>query len=203
DDMAQLERYAVEFEERYAGRLKFVFVPRFNEDDIEALILDHERLGYKNILLDTLKTEDSNSGWEGMDNLTKRLDGIAKDLQLKVVYTAQLAAHMAWRKYYDVTCVGKAKSIKDTATSFYMFRKVLPEEIKTIKCSYWVKQADGSHVWTDGITLDPNKNYYVFFNDKQRKGESGNVLIFQYELGYLFFKEIGVTTSIVNDSGIK
>jgi hypothetical protein len=202
EDMLALEKYAIEFENKYAGRLKFVFVPRFNEDDLEALILEHERLGYKNVVLDTFKTEDSMSGWEGMDNLSKRMDGIAKDLSLKIVYTAQLAGATAWRKYLDVTCIGKAKSLKDTATSLYMIRKLSAEEIPTIDCSYWVKdEVLGKSVWTHGIKLDPNKHYYAFFNDKQRKGQDGNVIIMQYDLGYLFFKEIGVTTSIKNDSG--
>ena len=61
DQKKYLIECAQEFEERYKDRLEFVFVPRFNEDDLEALILDYQRKGYQNIFLDTFKTEDSST----------------------------------------------------------------------------------------------------------------------------------------------
>lgn len=195
EQMDYLIQCAKEFEEKYSGLLMFVFVPRFNEDDLEAIVLEHKRLGYNHILLDTVKLEDATLGWQGLDNLMNRLDGISKENKLKIVYTAQLAPHMSWRKYLDVDCVGKSKSLKDTATEFYLFRKVLHEEIPTIKCSYWDR--DGK--WVNGISLDPNKQYIAWFVNKTRHGEDDKVIIYQYDMGYQFMREIGVTNSIKND----
>lgn len=194
EQMDFLIECAQNFEEEYRDRLEFVFVPRFNEDDLEALILEYERKGYKNVLLDTFKIEDATLGWQGMDNLANRMDGIAKERKLKIIYTAQLAQHMSWRRYLDADCVGKAKSLKDTATEFYLFRRVLAEEIPTIKCSYWV---DGK--WTHNIQLNPEKTYLAWFLNKTRHGEDDKVIIMQYDMGYLYLKEIGVTNSIKND----
>lgn len=199
---------AREFEERYKDRLEFVFVPRFNEDDLEALILDYNRKGFNNVLLDTFKTEDSTSGWEGMDNLSKRMDGVSKELGIKIVYTGQLAAHMSWRKYLTVSCIGKAKSLKETATSLYMFRPLAPEEIPNIKfASYKKNESTNEWEWINNQELPifydneqkRRRQYFAFFNDKQRKGKCGNIIIIEYDLGGLYFKEIGVTESIKND----
>lgn len=200
---------AVEFEKRYESRLEFVFTPRFAEDDLENLIEEYNRLGYKNVLLDTFKQEDSTNGWEGMDNMAKRMDGLSKDLELKIVCTVQLAQHMSWRKYLTASCISKAKSIKEVATSFYMFRWLRPEEIPNIKYSHFVKdQSTGNYHWiSEQLPLDyidqhgqrRPKNYIALFNDKQRKSECGQIILIEADLGRMYFKEIGITTSIKND----
>lgn len=200
---------AVEFEKRYEGRLEFVFTPRFAEDDLENLIEEYNRLGYKNVLLDTFKQEDSTNGWEGMDNMAKRMDGLSKDLELKIVCTVQLAQHMSWRKYLTASCISKAKSIKEVATSFYMFRWLRPEEIPNIKYSHFVKdQSTSNYHWiSEQLPLDyidqygqrRPKNYIALFNDKQRKSECGQIILIEADLGRMYFKEIGTTTSIKND----
>lgn len=199
---------AKEFEERYDGRLEFVFIPRFNEYDLENLIEEYARLGYKNVLLDTFKQEDSEKGWEGMDNLAKKMDGLAKDLELKIVCTIQLSANTSWRKYLTVSCIGKAKSVKEVATSLWMFRWLRSEEIPNIKYSCFNRQGD-KIVWSMDNQLqstykDSNgqtreKKYIAIFNDKQRKSECGQVIIYEADLGSMFFKEVGVTNSIKND----
>ncbi|MGL5458942.1 MAG: hypothetical protein ACRDBY_04955 [Cetobacterium sp.] len=195
EQMNYLIKCAEDFEKRYDGLLTFVFVPRFNEDDLEGIILDYKRLGHDHILLDTVKLEDATQGWQGLDNLMNRLDGISKENKLKIVYTAQLAQHMSWRKYLDADCIGKAKSLKDTATELYLFRKILQDEIPTIKCSYWNKDKE----WIDGITLDPEKNYIAWFVNKTRHGEDDKIIIYQYDMGFQYMREIGVTNSIKND----
>lgn len=211
EQMNELIQCAREFEERYKDRLQFVFIPRFNADDLEALIIEYQRQGFENVLLDTFKQEDSSDGWEGLDTLAKKMDGISKELSLKIICTAQLAGHMSWRKYLTVSCIGKAKSIKEVATSLYMFRWLKPEEIPNIKYSYWVKKEDGSRVWENGKELPLNyvdKNgqlheaeYIALFNDKQRKAKDGQVIILSGDLGSLYFKEVGQTNSIKNDDG--
>ncbi|MGL5962635.1 MAG: DnaB-like helicase N-terminal domain-containing protein [Cetobacterium sp.] len=213
EQMDYLIESAREFEERYKDRLEFVFVPRFNEDDLEALILDYHRKGYDNIVLDTFKSEDSSSGWEGLDGLAKRMDGIAKELGLKIVCTAQSAGHMSWRKYLDVTVIGKSKAIKEVATSMYLFRWLEAEEVPSIVYSYWKKDSTGKSSWVNGMKLDTHytdsngnkheKKYILLFNDKQRKGESGNVIVYEGDLGSLYFREIGITNSVKNDSNGK
>lgn len=210
EQMEFLIESAQEFEERYKDRLEFVFIPRFNPDDLEQMILEYKRKGYDNVLLDTFKQEDSNDGWEGLDTLAKKMDGISKELGLKIVCTAQLAQHTAWRKYLTVSCIGKAKSIKEVATSFYMFRWLSPEEIPTIKYSYYRKNEETKKIeWKNDMELEGfrtdsygkkhPRNYIVMFNDKQRKAEDGQIFIYESDLGGLYFKEIGRTTSIKND----
>lgn len=210
EQMSFLIECAEEFEKRYEGRLEFVFIPRFNPDDLEQMILEYNRMGYDNVLLDTFKQEDSGDGWEGLDTLAKRVDGISKELGMKIICTAQLAPHTAWRKYLTVSCIGKAKSIKEVATSLYMFRWLAPEEIPTIKFSYYKKNEKTDKVeWVDNQELETHRkdsygnlhprSYIALFNDKQRKAEDGQVIIYEADLGGLYFKEIGITTSIKND----
>lgn len=210
EQMEFLIESAKEFEERYKDRLEFVFIPRFNPDDLEQMVLEYKRNGYDNVLLDTFKQEDSSDGWEGLDTLAKKMDGISKELGMKIVCTAQLAPHTAWRKYLTVSCIGKSKSIKEVATSMYMFRWLSPEEIPTIKYSYYHKNRETGKVeWKDNMELEEfrmdingnkhRRKYLVLFNDKQRKAEDGQVIIYEGDLGGLYFKEIGMTTSIKND----
>ena len=200
---------AREFEERYKGRLEFVFTPRFTEDDIESLIEEYHRLGFDNVLLDTFKQEDSTNGWEGMDNLAKKIDGLSKDLGMKIICTIQLAQHVSWRKYLTANCIGKAKSVKEVATSLYMFRWLRPEELPYIKYSKFQKdKTTGKYHWvTNDLPVDyvdkygqrRPKNYIILFNDKQRKSDCGQVILYEVDLGRMYFEEIGVTTSIKND----
>lgn len=204
---------AKEFEERYDGRLEFVFTPRFAEDDLEALIEEYKRLGYDNVLLDTFKQEDSTNGWEGMDNLAKRMDGLSKDLGIKIICTIQLAQHMSWRRYLTASCIGKAKSIKEVATSFYMFRWLRPEEIPNIKYQTFKRDESTGKFHPVTLDLEPyyidkhgekrNKNYIALFNDKQRKSECGQVIIYEADLGRMYFREMGITYSIKNDDNGK
>lgn len=197
EQMKYLIECAERFEKRYTGKLTFVFVPRFNIDDTESLLLEYKRTGHDNVLLDTLKSEDATLGWQILDNLANRLDGISKENKIKVIYTAQLRQDLIWRKYLDVDCVGKCKSLKDSATEFYLFRKIRAEEIPTITCSYW----DSNKNWVSGIKLNPEKEYIAWFLNKTRHGEDDKVIIYQCDMGYQFLKEIGVTNSIKRDSG--
>lgn len=209
EQYAYLVQCAREFEERYDGRLEFVFTPRFTENDLEAVIEDYSRMGYKNVLLDTFKQEDSTLGWEGMDNMAKRMDGISKDLGLKILCTIQLAQHMSWRKYLTASCIGKAKSVKEVATSFYMFRWLRPEELPTIQYSHFVrdKETNKYHWVSEPLPIDYEDKYgqkrplkyLALFNDKQRKSECGQVILIKADLGTMHFKEMGVTNSIKND----
>lgn len=200
---------AREFEIRYKGRLEFVFTPRFTEDELEALIEEYHRDGFDNVLLDTFKQEDSTNGWEGLDNLSKKIDGLSKDLGLKIICTIQLAQHMSWRKYLTANCIGKAKSIKEIATSLYMFRWLRPEELPNIKYSCFKKdQESGKYHWVtedlptkyiDKYGQERQKNYIAMFNDKQRKSECGQIILYEVDLGRMYFNEIGITNSIKND----
>lgn len=201
---------AREFEERYKGRLEYVFTPRFSPDDLEQLIIEYKREGFDNVLLDTFKQADSNDGWEGLDVLAKKVDIISKDLGMKIICTGQLAPHTKWRKFLTVTCIGKCKSIKEVATSLYFFRWLSREEIPNIKYATFVKnEHTGKPEWkTDMelplVRLDSNGteheiNYFVIFNDKQRKAKDGQVIVCEGDLSGLWFKELGITTSIKND----
>lgn len=204
---------AREFEERYNDRLQFVFTPRFTEDELESLIEEYHRLGYNNVLLDTFKQEDSTNGWEGMDNMAKRMDGLSKDLGLKIICTVQLAQHVSWRRYLTANCIGKAKSIKEVATSLYMFRWLRPEEIPNIKYQTLKRDETTGKLHPVTMDLEPyyidkhgekrNKNYIALFNDKQRKSECGHVIIYEADLGRMYFREMGITYSIKNDDNGK
>lgn len=204
---------AREFEERYNDKLQFVFTPRFTEDELESLIEEYHRLGYNNVLLDTFKQEDSTNGWEGMDNMAKRMDGLSKDLGLKIICTVQLAQHVSWRRYLTANCIGKAKSIKEVATSLYMFRWLRPEEIPNIKYQTLKRDETTGKLHPVTMDLEPyyidkhrekrNKNYIALFNDKQRKSECGHVIIYEADLGRMYFREMGITYSIKNDDNGK
>ncbi len=77
--------------------------------------------------------------------MAKRMDGLARDLELKIVSTVQLAQHMTWRKYLTSNCIGKAKSIREVAASFYMFRWLRPEELPNITYSHFVKDKENTY----------------------------------------------------------
>ena len=99
--------------------------------------------------------------------------------------------------------------MKEVATSLYMFRWLRPEELPYIKYSKFQKdKTTGKYHWvTNDLPVDyvdkygqrRPKNYIILFNDKQRKSDCGQVILYEVDLGRMYFEEIGVTTSIKND----
>lgn len=201
DKMQSIVDSAKEFEERYAGQLRFLFVPKFNPNDLEDLIETNLKDGFNNIMLDTLKINDESDGWSAYLNLMVMLDGLAKENSLRIAITSQLSANTSWRRYLTDSCLAKAKGIKETLEQLLMFRNMLPEEIPVVKYDGYIKKESGEIVMVKGAKLDQNKQYILMFIDKNRNGKDHRVIIFEYDADTLFLREIGETTSIKNDDG--
>lgn len=193
----------IEFEERYRNRIKYVFLPGFNSEQIELLVSDHVRQGYKHFMVDTLKPDmnTNDQQWMAMEKLSVKLDEIGKTYKVSMFVTFQLAQGTMFKKYLTPENIGKAKSITEVMENVVLFRPLKKEEIPNITCSYY----DSKGEWSDGIQLEThNENgstieYLAMFILKNRNGKSYQTLVCKYNLDTLFLHEVGLTNSIKED----
>lgn len=191
--------YLKKTEQELGDRLDVRYLSGFNEDVIESIAEEAIKQGYNNIVLDTFKHADENSteGWKALSSLATRCDAIAKKHESKnvrIVATIQLYAGTSHRKFLTVDCIGKSKQIKETAETMVLFRKVLPHEKKDLK------YITGNSKNLTIQVLDETKEYFLFFVEKSRNGESGDVLVIEYDFNTFMFKELGKVINIENDS---
>lgn len=189
----------IEASKEIGDRFKVLYLSGFDEDTIERVAEEYIEKGYTNIVLDTFKHSDENSaeGWKALSSLATRADAIAKkhsNKNTRIVATIQLKASSAHRKFLTVDCIGKATQIKETAETMVLFRKVLPHEKTNLK---YIRTANGNAI-LEGF--DETKEYFLFFVDKSRNGQSGDVVAVEYDFDLFKFVECGKVLNIENDS---
>ena len=119
---------------------------------------------------------------------------LAKKCDVAIVATAQLSSDSMSRRYLDLSCVGKSRAIAETATQVVMFRSVSKTEIEQgkIKAFTYIED-DGYEKKTNEVPLSVDRDYIVLFTPKNRFGSIGPPLIYERDMDYNSFVEIGYT----------
>lgn len=202
----------------FRKRVKFVFMPMFNKEDIETCILSNARRGYKNIILDTLKAEQKGE-YQLLSNLATRLDMIAKANDLRIIATVQLAIYTMNRKYLDHTCLAESKQIVEIAEHSLYFRYTDEEEISSLTVNKYtdiisdgkvidvsieqIVPSDIQSMLAKGRENNPdlfrNMKLMLVFVGKNRHGESNKVILAMMNFDTMFYKEIGVVEGLKYD----
>lgn len=200
------------FKKEFSKRIKFVFMPKFTPYDIEYCILNNSRLGFKNVLIDTMKAEQKGE-YQLLSNLATKLDMLAKSEDLKIIATVQLAIYSMNKKYLDHTCLSESKQIVEIAEHSLYFRYTDLLELATLSVFEFQKKyneetgeaigVEKVQIPFDKIQSDFDKNpynkYMLVFIGKNRHGESGKVVLSKYNFDVFYYEEIGIVEGIKYD----
>lgn len=189
-------RLAMEWLEKYKGNIKFAHLKDYGIENIRKLVNKYSKMGYKNILVDTLKPEDDSSekAWGQFSETAKELFLLAQKNDVAILCTAQLATNAYGRKYLDINSIGKSKSIAEVAGQILMFRTLQSKEYEKIKV--WRQKRDANGKLTqqkEEITLNKDSEYIVLFVAKNRYGSSNVQLVYERDMSFNTYKEIGFT----------
>lgn len=208
------------YKEKFKKRVKFVFMPMFNPNDIEVCITSNARKGYTNVLLDTMKAEQKGE-YQLLSNLATRLDMIAKANDLRIVATVQLAIHSMNRKYLDHTCLAESKQIVEIAEHSLYFRYTDLEELNNLTVKRFKKGYDeyGNYTGIDYEQIIPSEleayynqmikkkkdeylgsKFMLVFVGKNRHGESNKIILVLINFDNMIYREIGVVEGLKYDN---
>jgi len=185
----------------FSKKIKFVFTPKFVPDEVERLITINSRLGFKNVFIDTMKAERKGE-YHLLSDLSQRLDKVAKENDLRIIGTVQLALHSKSRKYLDHTCLAESKQIVEIAENSLYFREVDNiDELSTLDIYHYddfTKTWDTQKV-VDVVNKEEKFKYILIFIGKNRHGDSNKVILSKVNFDNMYYKEIGVILNLAYD----
>lgn len=178
------------------GTVSFVELQDYNFKHAKKIIKKYAKLGYGLVILDTLKPEQENSdkAWADFSEAAKGCFKIAKKEDIAFIATAQLSSESMGARYLDLSCIGKARAISETATQVVMFRFLFADEKDKIKPYTYQKDENGK--WSKikvKHDLEADKSYIVCFTPKNRFGETNTQIVYEYNQQWNMLKEIGFT----------
>ena len=180
------------------GKLQFAEMPDYSIARVKKIIRKYSSLNYSLFVFDTLKPEQESSdkAWALLSDVAKELFLLAKQLDVAVIATAQLSMESMGRKFLDLSCVGKSRAIAETATQVVMFRTMQDTEKQNLKV--WKYSRSESEPEKGPVRqikqLDTNKDYIVLFTPKNRFGDTNNAIVYQRNMDFNTYFEIGYCT---------
>ncbi|CEQ01633.1 putative replicative DNA helicase [[Clostridium] sordellii] len=184
--------------EQYSGNLTFVEMKDYNIDNIRRIIKKYSKIGFNTMLVDTLKPTDetSDKSWAEFSETSKELFLLAKQCDVALLCTAQLATNSYGKKYLDINSIGKSRAIAEVAAQILMFRDIKDQEKENLKV--WKKKRDENTGKLTNkneiIKLDKDKDYIVLFVAKNRFGESNVQLVYEKNMSFNQYYEVGFTS---------
>ena len=207
------------YKKHFMKKIKFVFMPRFNPEDIQTCIENNAMYGYTNVILDTMKA-DQKGEYQLLANLATKLDMISKDLSLRIVATVQLAIYSMNKKYLDHTCLAESKQIVEIAEHSLYFRYTDLTELGSLQVYRFVSEYndDGTFTGVYRETIEINElqetqlngekydeevwrgmKYMLLFVGKNRHGESNKIVLARVNFDILYYEEVGIVEGLKYD----
>ena len=176
------------------GTISFVELQDYNFKRVKKLVKKYAKLGYGIVILDTLKPEQENSdkAWADFSEAAKGCFQVAKKEDIAFIATAQLSSDSISAKYLDLSCIGKARAIAETATQVVMFRFLFNDEKEKLKP--YTYQKDDTGKWSKVKVkhdLEADKSYIVCFTPKNRFGETNTQIVYEFNQQWNQLIEIG------------
>lgn len=185
---------AAEWLKRQPGKIKFVELKDYDPTSIKRIIKKQAKLGCSYFFFDVLKAvSDAEAGsWAILSDTAKMLSVLAKQENISILASAQLASDSMYRKYLDLSAIGKSRAIAECATCVIGFTSIQPADAEKIKPWQWKKNPDGS----DGkvkttYELDKDKHYICQFIMKNRWGSTQDQIIQEFDQNFLTVRDIG------------
>jgi replicative DNA helicase len=188
---------AVEWIEQYKGNLKFVELNDYGIENIRRIIKKYSKMGFGVMVVDTLKPEDdaSEKAWGQFSETAKELFLLAKQNNIAMLCTAQLATNSYGRKYLDTNAIGKSKAIAEVCGQILMFRTIQGDEKEKLKVWRLKKDKITNKLTSDKeeVVLDKDKDYICLFVAKNRYGRGNIQLVYERNMSFNSYSEIGFT----------
>lgn len=178
---------AAEWLKAQKGRITFIETQDYSVGNMKKIVARYAKRGIGLFIIDTMKSmnDASERAWGEFSEVAKALFLQAKHDNVAIIATAQLSPEAMGKKYLDLTCVGRAKAIAETANTVVMFRPIGEKEKSKIKPYHWedkVKVED---------SLDPTKEYIMVFVPKNRYGATYPQIIMERNMNFNSYKDIG------------
>ena len=176
------------------GKITFVEMANYSITNVKKVIKKHSKIGIGLFIFDTLKPEsDANErSWGEFSEVAKELFLLAKSEKVAIIATAQLSSESAYRKFLDLSCVGKSKAIAETASTVVMFRPLTRDEKENIQPWKFEKNESGTYDKKRKVyDLDPEKDYIIVFVPKNRYGQINPQIIMERNMNFNTLKEVG------------
>lgn len=178
---------AEEWLKNQPGKVIFISTDDYGIGKIKKILKKFSKRGVGLFLIDTLKNPDdaSERAWGELINTSKEIFQEAKNLDIAVIATAQLASNALQRKYLDLTCIGKSRGIAEVCDTVIMFRHLTVEE--RTKVRPYRREGKIKHL----IDLDPDKNYIMIFLPKNRNDSNQEQIIAEANMDFNYYKDVG------------
>lgn len=184
------------------------FIKMFDNDTSRVIksVRKYSKLGYQMFLWDTMKSDDDGGNMEMYRQLlqsSRKIFQCASRENVSIVCTYQLALYMKNQRFLDASTLSNGKQIKEVFSEMIYIRELWQDEYTGEKCDCHAytrtRKPDGTwEKFTTPITLDKTKKYIVAFLDKTRNDEDGQQFLYEANLSWNNWKEVGYCT-IRND----
>lgn len=195
--------------ENFSGKLKFLSVATFNKDNICAIIKREKlRNNMTYVVLDTFKYEtgggNSNIATDLVDT-SRDIDAIATEYDVGVLLPVQLLVSSDKTSFLTSASLSFAKQIKEVSNSVMLMRRVRPFELNPkdndkyfLKPYIWEKGSNGYRKKElkiinpvknesdkarrfDKEVIDVSKQHILMRIDKNRNGQSDDIILFEID----------------------
>lgn len=176
------------------GKITFVEMQNYSITNVKKTVKKFSKLGVGLFIFDTLKPESdaSERSWGEFSEVAKELFILAKSEKVAIIATAQLSSESIYRKFLNLSCVGKSRAIAETASTVVMFRPLSKDEKENIQAWRFEKDESGAYKKTRRIMeLDPEKDYIMVFVPKNRYGQVDPQIIMERNMSFNTLKDIG------------
>lgn len=191
-DVAKVAQW---LEDQLDGRFYFTDITSDYSEEAIELEMRRAKLVYQceYVALDTLKAYGEEH-WEQVKRLATRVVEVTKELKIFTVCSFQLTDDSLYADVFDLSSnnISAAKGIKHPADLLILGKKIPPEDYN--KYQYMPFDGDLDQTWGDPVPLDlnPKKRYFGEKIDKNRLGQRSVVMLFEYNLDYNVWKNIGI-----------
>lgn len=167
----------------------------YDYQSLKRVLKVHKMKGVNFFIYDTFKPFRGNSGatWEMFVKTSEELKNICGSkkkggLDMAGWITFQLTDDSQFDTILTSSSVASGKQIKHNLDYMSLGRVLSYKEKKKIQVK--ILQKDNPFNG-DIVDLDPKKEYYIFFNDKNRGGKDKQKIIYEVDKGKIIFKELG------------
>ena len=182
--------------ENLKDNLTFVIL---NTSDTQVVFKEMKKackLGSKIILYDTLKSSGGKDGWVEITDISKEFTLLAQKENVAIYLTFQTAPYTAEKYYLHRGLMSEGKNAIFMASTLIMMRPLRYDEFKGeknyIKPYKLVKNETTGKYNRVAIDLENDGSQYnLIFVDKNRNGQSGQVILVKMLGQYGKFIEVG------------
>lgn len=189
-DVAKVAQW---MEEQMDGKFYFNDITSDYSDEAIELEIRRAKLVYdcNNFAVDTLKAWGAED-WTKVKMTATKIVELGKELNLFGVCTFQLTDATVFDNVFELSSnnIGAAKGIKHPVDLLTLGKRINVEEY----ANYQYTPFEDDDSWGEPIAmdLDPKKRYFAIKIDKNRLSEKDKILLFDYDLNFNVWSNIGL-----------